>query len=82
MKQLLKNKKYGLAKLLSNNKRYVDDLITFNYLYFHNLIRSIYPASLDMERAGDNNKNVNYLDLNVSIEADCISVSVYNMQSR
>ena len=55
MKQLLKNKKYGLAKLLSNNKRYVDDLITFNYLYFHNLIRSIYPASLDMERAGDYN---------------------------
>ena len=31
-----------------------------------------------MERAGDDNKNVNYLDLNVSIEADCISVSVYN----
>ena len=78
MKQLLKNKKYGLAKLLSNNKRYVDDLIIFNYLYFHNLIRTIYPSSLDMERAGNNNKNVNYLDLNVSIEVTGISLSVYN----
>ena len=78
MKQLLKNKKYGPAKLLSNNKRYVEDLIIFNYFYFHNLIRTIYPSSLDMERAGNNDKNVNYLDLNITIETAGISISVYN----
>ena len=31
-----------------------------------------------MERSGNDNKNVNYLDLNISIEPDNISVSVYN----
>ena len=78
MKNLLKQKKFGLAKILSNIKRYVDDVIIFNYLYFHNLIRSIYPPSLDMERVGSNNKNVNYLELNINIEATGISLSVYN----
>ena len=78
MKNLLKQKRFGLAKILSNIKRYVDDVIIFNYLYFHNLIRSIYPPSLDMERVGSNNKNVNYLELNVNIEVTGISLSVYN----
>ena len=33
---------------------------------------------MDIERAGNNNKNVNYLDLNVSIEVTGISLSMYN----
>ena len=64
--------------MLSKIKRYVDDVIIFNYLYFHNLIQSIYPPSLDMERVGSNNKNVNYLESNVNIEATGISLFVYN----
>ena len=78
MQLLLKGKRFALAKQLSNTRRYVDDLITFNYLHFHNLINVIYPPSLQMERSGNDNKNVNYLDLNVSIKPDGISVSVYN----
>ena len=78
MRKLMKEKKFNLAKILSNNCRYVDDLITLNYLYFHNIIKDVYPASLDMERAGSNNKNVNYLDLNIDITPDGLSVSVYN----
>ena len=74
----MKEKKFNLAKILSNNCRYVDDLITLNYLYFHNIITSIYPPSLEMERSGSNNKNVNYLDLNIDIKPDGLSVSVYN----
>ena len=31
-----------------------------------------------MERTGNDNKNVNYLDLNVDIKPNSISVSVYN----
>ena len=78
MQKLLTGKKFALAKHLSNTNRYVDDLITFNYLHFHNLINVIYPPSLQMERSGSDNKIVNYLDLNVSIKPDGISVSVYN----
>ena len=46
MKSLLTSKKMNLAKLLSNNGRYVDDLSVFNYLNFANLISDIYPSDL------------------------------------
>jgi hypothetical protein len=78
MMKLLKEKRYGLAKLLSKNCRYVDDLATLNYLYFHLIIKDIYPPSLEMERSGDDNKNINYLDLNINIEQDGLHISVYN----
>lgn len=76
--ELMKQKKFGLAKLLSNNCRYVDDLITINYLYFHNIINDIYPETLKMERSGSDNKNVNYLDLNICITEDSLEIKVYN----
>ena len=78
MKRLLQDKKMGLAKILSRNKRYVDDLATINYLYFHLLIKDIYPQSLEMERAGSNNKEINYLDLNINITTEGLEISVYN----
>ena len=78
MKKLIQGKKFGLAKLLSNNCRYVDDLITINYLHFQNIIKDIYPHSLEMERSGNDNKNVNYLDLNITIDKNGVSINVYN----
>ena len=78
MKKFIQGKKFGLAKLLSNNCRYVDDLITINYLHFQNIIKDIYPPSLEMERSGNDNKNINYLDLNINIDLNGISINVYN----
>ena len=78
MKSLLASKKMSLAKLLSNNGRYVDDLCVFNYLNFANLISDIYPEDLVMERSGDNNKDINYLDITIKICSDSISTEVYN----
>ena len=78
MKRLLQEKKLNLAKLLSKNQRYVDDLATINYLYFHMIIKDIYPESLQMERAGSDNKNVNYLDLNINITPEGLNISIYN----
>ena len=38
MMNLIKNKKFALAKILSTIRRYVDDLITINTINFQNLI--------------------------------------------
>ena len=78
MKSLLTDKKIGLAKLLSNNARYVDDLSIFNYLNFANLISNIYPVDLVMERSGDNNKLVNYLDIQINISQSSITTELYH----
>jgi hypothetical protein len=58
----------GLAKVLSRNKRYVVDLTTISYLYFHPLIKDIYPQILEMERACSSDEDNNYLDLNINIK--------------
>ena len=63
-----KNRNWNLAKRLSNNSRYIDDLIAINYEHFGNIFSRIYPKSLLMKRVGDNNKNLNYLDLNIVIK--------------
>ena len=78
MINLIKDKKFSLAKLLSNNTRYVDDLGTLNYLHFDKLIPKIYPSDLKMERSGNDNKNVNYLDVNIQVGDDGVSTRVYN----
>ena len=66
MKSLINRKNHAgwpLAKLLSGNSRFVDDLITLNYKNFGNLYQKIYPSCLQMERCGNENQNVNYLDV-------------------
>ena len=42
MKSLIKQKKFSLARLLSDNSRYVDDLGILNYRNFDHLIADIY----------------------------------------
>ena len=82
MKSLMEKKnrsKLQLAKTLSNNKRYVDDLISLNYAHFGDLYKNIYPDGLLMERSGNDNRVVNYLD--VRLEFDGIgnyTTTVYN----
>lgn len=79
MADLVRSKKLGLAKLLSANSRYVDDLIIVNYLNFELLISTIYPSDLKMERSGNNNRDVNYLDTNVVLDGSGgASTDLYN----
>ena len=81
MRSLVKDKKWNLAKLLSRNSRYVDDLITLNYTNFGKLYSEIYPVGLLMERSGDNNRVVNYLDLNITFDERGTPITkLYNKQ--
>ena len=46
MTNLLKNKKFGFAKLLSNTSRYIDNLYILNYKHFGSIKDHIYPRDL------------------------------------
>ena len=63
MKALLKDKKISLAKLLSNNCRYVDDINVVNYKNFLDKAKEIYPADLILDRSGNNDRDVAYMML-------------------
>ena len=78
MKRLVKEKKLGLARLLSNNSRYVDDINIINYKRFSYLVPSIYPIDLEVERNGDDDKNVCYLDIRIVMTRNGIQTKVYN----
>ena len=78
MKQLLKNKKFNLAKLLSNNSRYVDDINIINYKHFKNISADIYTKDLQIERSGEDDKEINYLDIKITISVDGIITNVFN----
>lgn len=78
MKELLKNKKFSLARLLSNNSRYVDDINIINYKNFNNIIADIYPPDLKVERNGENDKEVNYLDIKIIISGNGVTTNVFN----
>ena len=45
---------------------------------FDTLLKDIYPHDLLASRSGNNNKNVNYLDTNISIHEGCCKVEVYH----
>ena len=78
MKSLLSNKKFGLAKLLSNTTRYIDDVCLFNYKHFDSLLPKIYPADLIAERNGNNNTSVDYLDVKLEVCHDGLHTSVFH----
>ena len=74
----MENKKFGSAKLLSNNSRYLVDINVINYKNFHNIIKDIYSCDLQVERSGADDKNINYLDVNVKINENGVSTSIFN----
>ena len=77
MKQLLKNRKFNLAKLLSNNSRYVDDINIINYKHFKNISADIYTKDLQIERSGEDDKEINYLDIKITISDNGIITTVF-----
>ena len=77
MKKIIKSK-FGLAELLSNNSRYIDDINIINFKNFASIVKDIYPSDLKVERSGNNNKIINYLDVTITISQDKVETTVYN----
>ena len=78
IKNLIKKTNFGLARLLSNTSRYIDDLCIINYKHFENLITDIYPSTLIASRSGTNDKEVEYLDVKLTINETGLKTSVYH----
>ena len=78
MKKVNGERKFNLARLLSNCNRYVDDVIVLNYKNFDNRTSEIYPQDLILEKNGNNDKLVNYLDMTISIDDNGVSTNLYN----
>ena len=78
MNNLLKAKRFNLAKRLSLNSRYIDDVNVTNSKDFLNKAQDIYPPELLLDRNGQDDKNAVYLDIRIQIYEDSIHTNIFN----
>ena len=81
MRDLLDSKnpnKLKLAKTLSNNSRYIDDILVCNYTDFIDIAKLIYPNSLPLSQGNNNDLEENFLDININIENKQCILKIYH----
>ena len=78
MQKLMKEKKLGLAKILSHTCRDIDDICVVNNSFFDRQLHKIFPDSLIANRSGNDCTVAAYLDVLVSVGQNGFSTSVYH----
>ena len=69
---------FELARILSNNSRYIDDISVLNFLGFGELAKRIYHDELLLEESTFSYHYDNFLDLSVRIHAERFVVGIYH----
>ena len=81
MQELVKSKDpadLALAKTLSDNSRYIDDISVINYLRFGEDAKKIYHSSLILEESASGYHYDTFLDLNVRIFNNNFTIGIYH----
>ncbi len=69
---------FKLAKTLSNNCRYIDDISVINYLSFGELAKRIYHDELILEESDFGYHYDNFLDLSIRIHSERFLMGIYH----
>ena len=69
---------YALAKRLSSNSRYIDDIITPNTTNFLDIATSIYPLELPLEISTNNHLHDSFLDLDIMVLNNKFVTKIYH----
>ena len=77
----LKKENVIAARKFCYTFRFIDDLITINNENFEKNIRNIYPAELDLKKENQNDKNANFLDLNIEISNSTFQTKLYDKRN-
>ena len=81
MVELVKSKDpsdYKLARTLSNNSRYIDDISVINHLGFGGLAKRIYHEELILEESEFGYHYDNFLDLSIRIHSQRFIMGIYH----
>ncbi len=77
MMNLIKTNK-KLAKQLSNNLRYLDDIEVVNLLGFDKIAKEIYPKELILENTNKSITHDTFLDLSIIIDKERFVIGIYH----
>ena len=75
---IMNKKNFTLAKSLSSNSRYIDDIITPNTTNFLDIAASIYPKELPLEMSTNNHLHDCFLDLDIMVLNDKFITKIYH----
>lgn len=81
MEKLIKSKTKSdmkLAKILSFNSRYIDDISTLNFLGFGEIAKHIYHPSLILEESTSGYHYDTFLDLNIRVYKNKFIIGIYH----
>ena len=67
MKSLTKEKPYDLIDAFNSTSRYLDDLLNIDNIHFEHMVRRMYPAELQLNKANASDTEAPFLDLNLFI---------------
>ena len=77
MKDLMRTD-FPLAKKLSSNSRYIDDIITPNIPNFLDIASSIYQKELPLEMSSSNHLHDCFLDLDILVKNDKFITKIFH----
>ena len=69
---------FPMAKQLSYNSRYIDDIITPNISNFLDIASHIYPKELPLERSSSNSLHDCFLDLDILVKNNKFITKIYH----
>ena len=69
---------FPMAKQLSYNSRYIDDIITPNISNFLDIASHIYPKELPLERSSSNSLHDCFLDLDILVKNNKFVTKIYH----
>ena len=78
MLSLSDNNQTDIIETFNSTSRYLDDLLNIDNPYFEQMVRQIYPAELQLNKANSSDTEAPFLDLNLSITIDIISSKIYD----
>ena len=68
----------NILKAFSNTSRYIDDVFLLNFKHFENYVDKIYPCELKIERNGNDDHCLEYLDVKLQFSDGDVQTSVFH----
>ena len=75
---LSNDKQADVIDTFNTTSRYVDDILSINYVYFDNMISQIYYSELQLYKSNTSVKEAASFDLTLSISNDIVSTKIYD----
>ena len=68
-----------IINAFKSTSRYLDDILNIDNIHFEQMVNSIHPAELQLNKANASDAEAALLDLSLSIHNDTVSTKIYDL---